>query len=71
MYEGSVHVRRCYHDRTSPSDRELNGMDRSTLGEFEAVDTGERVPFSLITFMSTVSREALDASVTTHEGQGS
>ena len=62
---------RCYHDRTSPSERELNGMDRSTLGKFEAVDTSGRVPFSLITFMSTVSREALNAPVTTHKGQGS
>ena len=60
---------RHYHEVHLPLTGKLKGIRGLTIGKLEAGDNGEKAPYYLMTAIYTDSREVLDASLTTPEGQ--
>ena len=60
---------RHYHDVHLPLTGKLKGIRGLTIGKLDAGDNGEKAPYYLITAIYTDSREALNATLATPEGQ--
>jgi uncharacterized protein (TIGR02118 family) len=60
---------RHYHEVHLPLTQKLKGIRGLTLGKLEAGDNGEKAPYYVITSIYTASREMLDATLATPEGQ--
>jgi uncharacterized protein (TIGR02118 family) len=60
---------RHYHEVHLPLTEKLKGIRGLTIGKLDVGDNGEKAPYYVITAIYTDSREDLDATLATPEGQ--
>ncbi len=65
----STEFDRHYHEIHLPLTSKLKGIRGLTIGKLETGDNGEKAPYYLMTAIYTDSRAALNATLTTPEGQ--